>query len=50
MVLQTPQSPLDIPPNATLILEVKLLSCLPRKCSSLGSTSEEKARLEELKK
>ncbi|GJN14603.1 hypothetical protein PR202_gb01448 [Eleusine coracana subsp. coracana] len=36
--------------SATLIFEVELLACRPRKGSSLGSVSEEKARLEELKK
>ncbi|KAA3478291.1 FKBP-like peptidyl-prolyl cis-trans isomerase family protein [Gossypium australe] len=36
--------------SATLIFEVELLSCRPRKGSSLGSASAERARLEELKK
>ncbi|KAM1182970.1 hypothetical protein ACFX19_001402 [Malus domestica] len=36
--------------SATLVFEVELVACNPRKGLSLGSASEERARLEELKK
>ncbi|CAL5322515.1 hypothetical protein CsSME_00000808 [Camellia sinensis var. sinensis] len=40
----------DIPPDATLVFEIELVACRPRKGSSLSSASDERARLEELKK
>ncbi|KAJ4766970.1 Peptidylprolyl isomerase [Rhynchospora pubera] len=46
----TAGSPPEIPPDSTLVFEVELVNCRPRKGSSISTVSDEKARLEELKK
>lgn len=43
-------SPPDIPRDATLVFEIELLACKPRKGSTLDSMAAEKSKLEELRK
>ncbi|KAJ0682148.1 putative peptidylprolyl isomerase [Helianthus annuus] len=43
-------SPLEIPPDTTFMFEVELVACEPRKGYSVASGSDERARLDELKR